>query len=56
MKFEILDIDKNSEDTCSLQIIYDKEFENVVCKHYKKQKVTKLDVENYVYFVLEGLK
>jgi len=40
MKFEILSIDEESIDTCSLKISYDKEFERIVCKHFNKTSVT----------------
>jgi len=55
MKFEILSIDEEGLDTCSLKISYDKEFENVVCKHFKQSSVSTEDVQEYVYYVMSTI-
>ena len=55
MKFEILNIDEDSLDTCSLKISYDKEFEQVVCKHFNQSSVTTEDVQEYVYYVMNSI-
>ena len=55
MKFEILSIDEEDLDTCSLKISYDKEFERIVCKHFNKKTVTTEDVQEYVYYVMSTM-
>jgi len=51
MRFEILNITK-TERGLSLSFSYDDEFESVVRKFYNKPKVTKKDIQSYVFFVV----